>query len=167
MNSKYPDQLVTGVSFGITLGVITALGMIVGLHEATSSRLAVFAGIVVMAIADGMADAAGFHVVEEAELENGKAKHSSREVWMTTFFTFLGVCGFILTFAVPILIYDLGFAVIVDIVWGILLIVALNIYIAKLKNESAIKLVTEHVSLAVVVITISYFTGKLIGGWIQ
>jgi len=77
MNSKYPDQLVTGLSFGITSGVITALGMIVGLHEATSSRLAVFAGIVVMAIADGMADAAGFHVVEEAELENGKAKHSA------------------------------------------------------------------------------------------
>ena len=49
----------------------------------------------------------------------------------------------------------------------ILLIVALNIYIAKLKNESAIKLVIEHVFLAVVVITISYFTGKLIGGWIQ
>jgi len=65
------------------------------------------------------------------------------------------------------LIYELVFAVIVDIVWGILLIVALNIYIAKLKNESAIKLVIEHVSLAVVVKTISYFTGKLIGGWIQ
>jgi len=86
---------------------------------------------------------------------------------MTTFFTFIGVCGSILTFAVPILIYELVFAVIVDIVWGILLIVALNIYIAKLKNESAIKLVIEHVSLAVVVKTISYFTGKLIGGWIQ
>ncbi|HYN44896.1 MAG TPA: hypothetical protein VER35_02760 [Candidatus Limnocylindrales bacterium] len=50
--------------------------MIVGLHEATSSRLAVFAAIVVMAIADGMADAAGFHVVEEAEFENGIAKHN-------------------------------------------------------------------------------------------
>ena len=93
MNNKFPNQLVTGVSFGITSGVITALGMIVGLHEATSSRLAVFAGIV---------DDNLFHI-----------------------------------------------------------------YIAKLKNESAIKLVIEHVSLAVVVITISYFTGKLIGGWIQ
>jgi len=46
MNNNYPNQLVTGVSFGITSGVITALGMIVGLHQATSSRLAVFAGIV-------------------------------------------------------------------------------------------------------------------------
>ena len=167
MEKEYSHQLVTGITFGITSAVITALGMIVGLHEATSSRLAVFAGIVVMAIADGMADAAGFHVVEEAEFEDGKAKHAAREVWMTTFFTFLGGCSFTLTFAVPILIFELGFAVIVDIVWGVLLLVAVNVYIAKVKNESAARLVMGHVFLALVVITISYFTGKLISGWIQ
>jgi len=39
--------------------------------------------------------------------------------------------------------------------------------IAKTKNESATRLVIGHVFLALVVITISYFTGKLIAGWIK
>lgn len=167
MASQYSHQFITGVSFGITSGVITALGMIVGLHEATSSRLAVFAGIVVMAIADGMADAAGFHVVEEAEFENGKSKHNSREVWMTTLFTFLAVCGFILTFAIPILILELDVAILVDIIWGFLLLIIINIFIARVKNESATQLVVTHVLLASFVIILSYFTGKLIAGWIE
>ncbi|VVB97588.1 Uncharacterised protein [uncultured archaeon] len=118
MCPKYAHQIITGVSFGVTSGVITALGMIVGLHEATSSKIAVLAGIVIMAIADGLADAAGFHITEEAEFENGKPTHTSKEVWMTTFFTFLAVCIFILTFAVPILVFQLQTAIIVDIAWG-------------------------------------------------
>lgn len=167
MPQKYIHQLITGVSFGVTSGVITALGVIVGLHEATSSRLAVFAGIVVMAIADGLADAAGFHIVEEAEFENGKAKHSTKEIWMTTFYTFLAVCGFILTFAIPILILELKNAIFVDIAWGFLLLILLNYYIAKVKKEDPVKLIFGHVLLAVFVVIVSYVVGDLIAAWIK
>lgn len=162
MALKYSHQLITGVSFGVTSGVITALGMIVGLNEATSSRLAVLAGIVIMAIADGMADAAGFHIVEEAEVEYGKVKHSTKEVWMTTIFIFLAVCGFILTFAVPILLLQLRTAIYVDIAWGLFLLVILNFFIAKVKNESPLRLISGHVFLAVFVIAVSYLAGNLI-----
>src|SRR3972149_3622697 len=167
MAQKYIHQIISSVSFGMTSGVITALGMIVGLNEATSSRLAVFAGIVVMAIADGLADAAGFHIVEESEVENGRTKHTQKEVWMTTFYTFLAVFGFIMTFAIPILIFDLRFAILIDIAWGMLLLVLLNIFIARVKNEDATGLVLSHVLLASFVIIISYFAGKLIAGWIE
>lgn len=167
MTQKYSHQFITGVSFGVTSGVITALGMIVGIHEATSSKLAVFAGIVIMAIADGMADAAGFHVAEEAEFENGKNKHTSGEVWTTTIFTFLAVCGFILTFAIPVLVFELQTAIFVDIAWGFLLLIVLNYYIAKFKNEEPVKLIFGHVSLALFVVIVSYIAGYLIAGWIK
>ncbi len=167
MVQKYEHQIITGISFGATSGVITALGMIVGLHEATSSRLAVFAGIVVMAIADGMADAAGFHLAEEAEYENGKAKHTSKEVWMTTLYTFLAVCGFILTFAVPVLIFRLETAIMADIAWGLFLLILLNFYIAKFKKEDPVKLIIGHISLAIFVVVISYLAGNLIAAWIK
>ncbi len=166
MEQTFEHQLMTSVSFGITSGVITALGMIVGLHEATSSRLAVFAGIIVMAIADGLADAAGFHIVEEAEVENGKAKHTSKEIWMTTFYTFFAVCGFIFTFAIPVLFFELGLAILVDIFWGFFLLIALNIYVARVKKENAAGLVIGHVFLASFVVVVSYFAGKLIAAWI-
>jgi len=160
---KYFHQLITAVSFGSTSGIITALGMIVGLQSATSSKLAVVAGITVMAIADGLADAAGLHLSEESEIEGGKAKHTSREVWITTFLTFFSVCGFILTFAVPLLLFQLETAVLISVGWGLLLLVALNLYIAKIKNESPAKLVFEHILLALFVIVVSYLTGSLVG----
>ena len=167
INQKYSHQLITGVSFGLTSGVITALGMIVGLHSATSSRLAVAAGIIIMAIADGLADAAGLHISEESEQEKGMAKHNSREIWLTTFFTFLSVAGFILTFSIPILIFPLNIAVFVAVGWGMLLLILLNICIAKIKKERPIKLIFEHVFLALFVIAVSYYIGDLIARWVR
>ena len=167
MTQRYSHQLITGVSFGLTSGVITALGMIVGLHSATSSKLAVVAGIIVMAIADGLSDAAGLHMAEEAEVEKGKAKHTPKEIWLTTLFTFLSVCGFSLTFVVPILIFPLKMAVFLAIGWGILLLILLNFYTAKIKKESPIKLISEHILLALFVIIISYLIGNLIAMWLK
>lgn len=165
MTQKYSHQLITGVSFGVTSGVITALGMVVGLNEATSSRLAVLAGIAVMAVADGLADAAGFHIVEEAEIEYGKVKHTTKEVWMTTLFTFFAVSGFILTFAVPILLFSLKNAIFVDIAWGLLLLILLNYYIARVKREDPFRLIFGHVLLALFVVIVSYALGNLIARW--
>ncbi|MFH1578341.1 MAG: hypothetical protein ABIC18_04660 [Candidatus Omnitrophota bacterium] len=164
---RYSHQLTTGISFGLTSGVITALGMIVGLHTATSSRLAVIAGIIVMSVADGLADAAGVHLCEESEVEKGKSKHSAKEIWITTFVTFISVAGFILTFAVPVLIFPLEIAVPIAIGWGMSLLVILNFAIARIKKVSAVKLICEHILLAVFIIIASFYVGNLIARWVK
>ena len=151
----------------MTSGVITALGMIVGLNSATSSRLVVIAGIIIMAIADGLADAAGLHISEESELEEGRAKHTPKEIWLTTLFTFLSVAGFILTFVIPILVFPLKTAVYVAIAWGMFLLVILNFNIAKAKKERPIKLISEHILLALFVIVVTGYVGKSIAKWVQ
>jgi VIT1/CCC1 family predicted Fe2+/Mn2+ transporter len=165
MFEKYSHQFITGISFGLTSAVITTLGMIVGLNTATSSKLAVVAGIIIMAIADGLSDAMGLHLVEEAEMEKGMAKHNQKEIWLTTIFTFLSVSGFSLTFVIPILIFSLKTAILIAILWGMLLLIALNFYIAKTKRENPIKPICEHILLALFVIIISYFVGSLIRRW--
>jgi len=152
----------TGMCFGVTTAVITSLGMIVGMYSATSSKLAVVAGIVVMAIADGLSDAVGLHTAEEAEVENGKSKHTSKEIWLTTLFAFLSVSGFTLTFAIPTLICPIETAVILTIAWGMLLLILLNFYIAKIRRENPIKLISEHILLAIFVIIASHLVGILI-----
>jgi len=162
MAEKYSHQLITGISFGLTTAVITSLGMIVGIHSATSSKLAVVAGIVVMSIADGLSDAVSLHTAEEAEVEKGKGKHTPKEIWLTTLFTFLSVSGFTLTFAIPILLFPFETALFLAITWGMLLIILLNFYVAKIKKENPIKLVSEHISLAVFVIIVSHLVGNLI-----
>ncbi len=160
-------QLVIGVSFGLTSGVITALGMIAGMYSATYSKLAVVASIITMAIADGLADGAGQHMSEEAEIEQGTAKHSQREIWLTTLFTFVSVCGTILSFVPFFLIFPLKTAIFVGVGWGMLLLVAFNYMLARTKKENALVVITEHVALAVFVIVVSYFVGDLIGMWIR
>jgi len=162
MAQKYSHQLITGISFGLTTAVITSLGMIVGMHSATSSKLAVVAGIVVMAIADGLSDAISLHTAEEAEVENGRGKHTPKEIWLTTLFAFLSVAGFTLTFAIPIVLFRLETAVFLAIAWGMLLLVLLNLCIAKVRKENPLKLVSEHILLAIFVIVVSHFVGNFV-----
>lgn len=50
-------------SFGLTSGVITTLGMMVGLHSSTHSKLAVIGGIIAIAIADAFSDAVRILVI--------------------------------------------------------------------------------------------------------
>ncbi|UCH31134.1 MAG: hypothetical protein JSV05_06375 [Candidatus Bathyarchaeota archaeon] len=162
MDTSYSHQLVTGITFGLTTAIITSLGMVIGMFSSTSSKLAVLAGIIIMAIADGLSDSISLHMVEESEVEKGKAKHNQKEVWLTTLFCFLSVSGFTLSFTIPILLLPLDIAVIASIAWGIMLLILLNIFIAKIKNEKPIKLVLEHVLLAIAVIVVSYLIGVLV-----
>jgi len=59
---KIKHSLKTGFSFGLTSGIITTLGLIVGLNSSTRSKLVVLGGILIIAIADAFSDAFGIHV---------------------------------------------------------------------------------------------------------
>ena len=77
-------SLKTGLSFGSSSGIITTLGLMVGLYSGTGSRMVVIGGILIIAVADAFSDAAGIHMAEEAE-----NKHTHKQIWLATFFTFL------------------------------------------------------------------------------
>lgn len=68
-SNKTRELELGGMSFGISGGVITTLGMIVGLDQATSSKTAVIAAILTIAIADSLSDALGMHLSEESRLD--------------------------------------------------------------------------------------------------
>jgi len=65
-----------------------------------------------LAIADALSDAMGIHVSEEAEME-----HSTKELWETSFFTFISKLFFTLTFIIPITFLDLSTAILASIFW--------------------------------------------------
>ena len=148
----------TGLSFGLTSGIITTLGLMVGLHSGTHSKLVVMGGILTIAIADAFSDALGIHVSEESE-----NRHSTREIWESTVFTFLSKLVFALTFIVPILLFPLATAITVSIMWGLSMLAIFSLYIAKEQKESSWKVVGEHLLIAVVVIIITHYVGHWIG----
>ena len=136
------ESLKTGFNFGLTSGIITTLGLMVGLHSGTHSTLAVIGGILTIAIADAFSDSLGIHVCEESE-----NKHTKREVWEATISTLLTKFIFALTFVIPVLLLELNTAIIVSVGWGLLMISVLSFNIAKKEKESFWKVVMEHVSI--------------------
>ncbi|MGB2769307.1 MAG: VIT1/CCC1 transporter family protein [Candidatus Zixiibacteriota bacterium] len=151
-------SLKTGLSFGLTSGIITTLGLMVGLHSGTHSKLVVLGGVLTIAIADAFSDALGIHVSEESE-----NRHSTREIWESTIFTFLFKFVFALTFIVPILLLPLGTAIVVGVAWGLSMLAIFSLYIAKEQKESPWKVVGEHLLIAMVVIVITHNVGHWIG----
>lgn len=154
---RFSHQLLTGLSFGLTSGVITTLGLMVGLLAGTHSRLVVIGGILTIAVADALSDAVGIHVSEESE-----GVHSLREVWASATFTFLTKLVFSLTFAIPVLLLPLSLAVALAVVWGLLLLVIFSLFIAKERRAEPWKVVLEHITIAILVIAITYHLGNWI-----
>ncbi len=147
----------TGFSFGLTSGIITTLGLMVGLHSGTGSKLVVLGGILTIAIADAFSDAMGIHMSEEAE-----DKHTHKEIWESTLSTFFSKFVFAMTFIIPVLLLDLSTAIIVSVVWGLSLLSILSWKIAQEQKTEAWKVVGEHLIIALAVIVITH----LVGDWI-
>lgn len=150
-------SLKTGFCFGLTSGIITTLGLMVGLNSSTHSKSIVIGGILVIAIADALSDAMGIHMSEESE-----NKHTPKEIWESTLATFLSKLVFALTFIVPILLFQLSTAIIVNIIWGLSLLGIFSFYIAREQKTNPLKVVAEHLVLTVIVIIITHYVGDWI-----
>ncbi|MBT4651492.1 hypothetical protein HOC13_03115 [Candidatus Woesearchaeota archaeon] len=148
----------TGLSFGLTSGIITTLGLMVGLYSGTHSRLAVIGGILTIAIADAFSDALGIHISEESQ--KGQ-RHKA--VWEATVATFFSKFLFALTFVVPVLLLELKTAIYIGVVWGLVALGGLNYFIAKIRNKNPWMVVGEHLLIAILVVIVTYFAGIWIG----
>jgi len=151
------DSLRTGFSFGLTSAIITTLGLMVGLHAGTHSRLVVLAGILTIAIADAFSDALGIHISEEAE-----NTHTTRQIWVSTIATFLTKFLFAMTFVVPVIFLSLFTAIIVSLIWGLSILTVLSYIIARTQGEPPWKIVGEHLLIAAIVIAVTHWLGHWI-----
>ncbi|MCQ4574838.1 MAG: hypothetical protein NOU37_06275 [Candidatus Brocadiales bacterium] len=148
----------TGLSFGLTSGIITTLGVVVGLHAGTHSKIAVLGGILIIAIADASSDALGIHIAEESE-----NIHTQKEIWQATISTFVFKFFCALTFVVPVLMLDLQTAVVVSVIWGLSVLSILSYIIAREQDKKPWVIIGEHLLVAVAVICATHY----IGDWIS
>lgn len=146
-----------GFSFGLTSGIITTLGIMVGLNAGTHSKFVVLGGILMIAIADALSDAMAIHISEESENQ-----HTEREIWESTFSTLLFKFVFAITFVAPVLLLPLAEAIIASIIWGLSLIIIFSFYMARQQKVKALNVIGEHLFIAILVI----FTTNYIGEWV-
>lgn len=146
-----------GISFGLTSATMTTLGLIIGLEVSTGSKMAVVAGVLTIAIADAFSDAFGVHLAKESE-----GNFDNQELRQVTVYTFIYKFIFALTFLIPILILEMPWSLYIAIIWAIIVLVALNYYIAKSNNKKPGPVILEHGLIAVIVILLSWGAGLLI-----
>ena len=148
----------TGISFGLVSGVLTTLGLLIGLGVGTQSKVAVVGGILTIAIADALSDAFGIHLSQESVGTN-----SDKYIWESTMATFLSKFLFAITFLIPVIFFNLDIAVKVSVIWGFILIGYLSFLVSRSSGKEDIyKVVLEHISLFTMVIILSYAIGLVV-----
>lgn len=151
------QSLKTGFSFGLTSGIITTLGLMVGLEAGTDSKMIVVGGILTIAIADAFSDALGIHLSKESE-----NRYSFKSIWESTFSTFLAKFFVAMTFVIPVIFFSLPTAVLISIIWGLSLLAIFSYYLSRIEKIKAWHVIGEHLSIAILVIIITHFVGDYI-----
>jgi vacuolar iron transporter family protein len=151
----------TGISFGLTSGVITTLGLMVGLHSGTHSRAIVIGGILTIAVADAMSDALGIHVSEES-----KNSSPTRDIWEATAATFMAKFMIAVTFVIPVAFGPLDQAVVISVAWGLLLLTVLSFFVARTQAIAPWKVIGEHLFIALCVVAITHAVGDWVKGFV-
>lgn len=144
-------------AYGISSGVLTTLGVMVGLMGATASRLAVIGGILSIAIADSLSDSLGVYSLKISE--RGTTK---KQALKSAINVFIGKLIFALSFIIPFLLFSLNSAIIISIVWGLLLIIFLNLLISIAQGENIFKTILKNTLITIAVLVVSYALGLLI-----
>ncbi|MEM0465710.1 MAG: hypothetical protein QXW97_03355 [Candidatus Pacearchaeota archaeon] len=151
-------SLKVGFNFGVTSGIITTMGLMIGLSSATNSKLAIIGGILTIAIADACSDALGIHISEE-----GENKHTKKQIWQSTFSTFFFKFIFASMFIIPFLILQTNKAIISNVIIGFIFLAIFSYKLnKKINKKNRLNIVFEHLILAIFVIIVSYITGKIV-----
>jgi VIT1/CCC1 family predicted Fe2+/Mn2+ transporter len=151
-------SIFSGLSFGLTSGIITTLGLMIGLNASTHSKIVVIGGVLTIAIADAFSDALGVHISEESE-----DMHTEKEIWASTISTLVSKFLFASTFLIPVILLDLSWAIPVSLAWGFVALGYLSFVIARMQAKRPISVIVEHLGIALVVIVITHFAGLWIG----
>lgn len=152
MEQPNKSSFAAGFGFGTTSGVITTLGLIIGLATATQSLTAVIGGILAVAVTDAFSDSLGMHVSEELNLGNSGA-------WSATISTFISKLVIALTFLIPFFVFGITTAVVICVIWGLLIITILSYYLAKKEKKPVWEVVGEHILITLVVIIVTRLIG--------
>jgi len=156
MNMKRINK--TKFSFGATSAIVTNLGLITGLDTLLHPRSSIIGGILLIALADNIADSFGIHIYQESECI------ANKDTWRSTLSNFFTRICVSLTFIILVVALPMSLAVPCSIFWGLALLVVMSYAIAREKKINPYQTISEHIGIAVAVIILSHFVGKFIIG---
>lgn len=144
-------------SFGATSAIITSLALIVGLDQVSNPKVSIIGALLLIAIADNIADSLGIHIYRESQFLG--PKNSSNVFTITNFLARLAVT---LVFVLLIILLPLKYAVFSSLVLGILALSLISYFIALYHKTNPYLEIFKHVGIAILVLIASHFAGQLI-----
>ena len=146
----------TTLSYGGTAAIVTGMGLVVAFDAGTTSKATLVSSLLVVAIADNLADSLAIHVYQESEnLDPRKAFRST----VANYVTRLVVAG---SFVILAVVMPAPGLVPVVLAWGMALLCALTYFVARARGVAPGLEVLKHLAVAIVVIVVS----RGIGAWI-
>jgi len=145
--------------FGITSGILTTSGLLVGVTFGTQSRLAVIVAIATIAIADSFSDAFGMYMSKTSErgVSGGEAIRYACG-------TLIGKFIFPMLFILPIFLFPLEIGVVIDLVFGALGLIVLSVEQSIVAREAVLPATMRNLCLAVIIVILSLCVGDFIEG---
>jgi vacuolar iron transporter family protein len=143
-------------SFGATSSTVTSLGIVFGLLTSANPKASVIGALLVIAIADNIADSLGIHIYREATTTT---KENTRMFTISNFVTRFGIT---LAFVIFFVVLPITFAAIACTILGLCILVFLSYIIGVKHRTSTLREVGIHLGVAIPVIVISHFLGQAI-----
>ena len=143
-------------SFGATSSTVTSLGIIFGLLTSGNPQASVIGSLLVIAVADNIADSLGIHIYRESTRTQ---KENTRMFTISNFLTRFGIT---LTFVVLFAFLPIDYAAVACTIIGMGILVFLSYLIGVQTKTSTLREILIHIGIAIPVIIISHFLGQLI-----
>ena len=144
-------------SFGVTSAIITSLALIVGIGTASNNKFSIIGALLVIAIADNIADSLGIHVYRESQ---GTTLQSQIKFYTIT--NFIARLAITLTFILFIILLQMNYAIILSVALGLTILSAMSYFIAVKQKANPFIEISKHAGLAIIVIIMSHFMGQFI-----
>ena len=143
-------------SFGATSSTVTSLGIVFGLITSGNPQASIIGSLLVIAVADNIADSLGIHIYRES---TATKKENTRMFTISNFITRFGIT---LTFVVLFAFLPIDLAAWSCMSIGLGILIFLSYLIGVQRKTSTIKEIAIHLGIAIPVIIISHFLGQLI-----
>lgn len=143
-------------SFGATSSTVTSLGIIFGLLTSGNPKAGVIGALLVIAVADNIADSLGIHIYRES---TATQKENTKMFTISNFITRFGIT---LTFVALFAFLPLDIAAVSCTAIGLGILVFLSYLIGIQRKTSIPREIAIHLGIAIPVIVISHFLGQLI-----
>jgi VIT1/CCC1 family predicted Fe2+/Mn2+ transporter len=144
-------------SFGITSAIVTSLALMIGLNQTKDPRTSIVGALLLIAIADNIADSLGIHIYRES------VPGTEGNPNVNTISNFATRLGVMMLFVAAVLLLPLTLAIALSVAAGLALLVVLSYYIALNQKTSVPMSIVQHLGIAIVVIILSHFLGQAIG----